>query len=127
MGTSTKRGGAWRIKSRHIHGQLSRPVPGRLNIRAVSQLHERQATRSSVAYRPGSGPGPGPGSGAGGRSGIALGLAATSSGIPRTLGMPQFCHKLIPPFLQRLSCGAEGEVPTGVNQNRYAVDRSFIP
>ena len=48
-------------------------------------------------------------------------------------------HRLIPPFLQRrLTCGARvaslltpwcaiGEVPTGVNLNRYSGNGSFIP
>ena len=85
------------------------PVAGTY-VRSASQLHEqRQVTRSSVAYRPGSGPGPCPGSGAGGRwSGIGLGLAATSSGISRTLGMPPKHHQGVPQSLGwKRVCGTE--------------------
>ena len=63
----------------------------------------------------------------------------TSVHVHIVVDVEQFCHKLIPPFLQRrLTCGAgvasfltpwfaEGEVPTGVNLNRYAGKGSRIP
>ena len=63
----------------------------------------------------------------------------TSVHVHTVMGMDQFCHSLIPPFFteavklwSRVAslltpwC-AKGEVPTGVNLNRYAGDGSFIP
>ena len=88
------------------------PVAGTC-VPSASQLHEqRQVTRSSVAYRPGSGPGPGPGSGAGGGwSGLVGGAqdhAAACVGIPCSLVMPPGRHQFAPQSLGWARvCGTE--------------------
>ena len=60
--------------------------------------------------------------------------------VHTVMDVDQFCHRLIPPFLQRQAVNlwsrvaslltpwcAKGEVPTGVNLNRYSGNGSCIP